>query len=76
MSTSDEDYLIKYTYNSETNEYTMKYKYYVIDFYNYSSLDDLQWQDAVGIARSFELYGCLERKIIKPFWGREHLLQI
>ena len=49
------------TYNSETGEITMHYKYYLVDFYDYAGLySPLQIQDAMGIARSFELYGCLE----------------
>ena len=45
------------TYDPTTKQYKMEYNYYLIDFYNYDFLDILNEQDALGMARSYELYG-------------------
>lgn len=48
---------ILFPYDPATEIYTLEHDYYLIDFYDYSFYDLLQDQDALGITRSFELYG-------------------
>ncbi len=45
------------TYNPETEEYTIDYNYYLIDYYDYENLYELYEQDLLGMAKSYELYG-------------------
>jgi len=45
------------TYNPETKQYTMRYMYYIVDFYDFSNFDIVYHQDLLGIARSYELFG-------------------
>lgn len=47
-------------YNPETEEYTMDFKYCLIDYYDFTFLDKLNEQDMLGIARGYELYGWLD----------------
>ena len=47
------------TYNAETTEYDMEYIYYIVDFYDYEKLELLCEQDALGLAKTYELFGCL-----------------
>ena len=44
-------------YDIKTGKYTMEYKYYLVDFYDFSNLQILYEEDAFGIARSYELFG-------------------
>lgn len=44
-------------YNPQTEEYTMDVRYYILDYYDYSFLDEVYELDAVGIAQSYELVG-------------------
>ena len=44
-------------YNPLDDTYDMEYIYYIMDYYDYDVLQDLQDQDALGITRSFELFG-------------------
>ncbi len=46
-------------YNPETEEYTMDYKYYLIDYYDFTFLKELNEQDMLGLASGYELYGYL-----------------
>ena len=45
------------TYDAEKKEYFMEYFYYIIDYYDFSNLQFLYEQDALGLAKSYELYG-------------------
>jgi len=40
--------------------YKMQYKYYIIDFYDYTFFETLYEEDALGLARSYELFGICE----------------
>ena len=57
FNSSDAGITAHCTYDPATETYTLEFNYYLIDFYDYSFLAVLQDQDALGIARSFELYG-------------------
>ncbi len=50
------------TYNPETREYTIDYTYYIIDFYDFSFFDIIFEEDAYGLAKSYEIYGCYDGK--------------
>ena len=47
-------------YDPETEEYTMNYRYCLIDYYDFTFLDKLNEQDMLGIARGYELYGWMD----------------
>lgn len=44
-------------YNPDEEEYYMEYVYYIIDFYDFTFYDILDEMNALGLARSYELYG-------------------
>jgi hypothetical protein len=44
-------------YDPETQEYSMEYIYYIIDYYDFTLYDPLNEMNALGLARSYELYG-------------------
>ena len=46
-------------FNPETEEYTMDFKYCLIDYYDFTNLKELNEQDMLGFARRYELYGYL-----------------
>lgn len=46
------------TYDPETKKYQMEYIYYIVDFYDFPAFRELYEQDGLGIARSYELFGC------------------
>ncbi len=62
-------------YNPETDEYDMDFKYYLIDYYDFSFFEELYEQDAVGLAQSYELYGYLSWSC-KWKKGEKHLQYI
>lgn len=45
------------SYDPATGKYQMEYIYYLVDFYDFEKLPMLYEQDALGIARSYELFG-------------------
>lgn len=45
-------------YDSQTERYWMEYNYYLIDYYDFEKLPILLEQDALGVAQSYELFGC------------------
>ncbi len=45
------------TYDPETQTYEMEYLYYLMDLYDLSFLGLMEEQDALGIAKNYELYG-------------------
>lgn len=45
------------TYDPVTDIYAMEYKYYLIDFYDFTFFEYLYQLDALGLARSYEIYG-------------------
>ena len=51
------------TYDPKTKEYRIEYRYYLIDFYDFSFWNILYEQDALGTAKSYELYGVSEGSI-------------
>ncbi len=59
-------------YDPIAETYEMEYYYYLIDFYDYSALDFLQEQDALGFNRSFELYGSLQKLSVKWKKGEDN----
>ncbi len=44
-------------YDPETKEYTMEYKYYLADYYDFENADVFEEQNLLGKCRSYELYG-------------------
>lgn len=46
-------------YDPKTEEYTMDFKYCLIDYYDFPKLDVLNEQDMLGMVSGYELYGCL-----------------
>lgn len=44
-------------YDAKKDEYSAEYIYCITDYYNYISPKELLLQDAVGIAKSYELFG-------------------
>ena len=46
-------------HNPETGEYTMDFRYCLIDYYDFTFSQILNEQDMLGIARGYELYGWL-----------------
>ena len=46
-----------FTYNPLSQKYTMEYVYYLVDFYDFPKEISLQEEDALGIVRSYELFG-------------------
>lgn len=50
-------------YNVEEQTYSMNYIYYLTDFYDFTPLNQLHEQDALGLARSYELYGYVEGSV-------------
>ncbi len=48
------------TYDPETQTYEMEYLYYLMDLYDFSFLGPMEEQDALGIAKNYELYGVSE----------------
>ena len=61
FNAADSGITLHCTYNPETEEYDMQFKYYLIDYYDFSFLDILYEQDALGFAQSYELYGYMHR---------------
>ena len=49
----------------------MDFDYYLLDFYDFSALDLLQDQDALGYFRSFELFGKEHHRIV---WNKDEVL--
>lgn len=47
-------------YDPETEKYTMDFRYYLIDYYDFPLTDGLKQQDMLGLAQGYELYGWLE----------------
>ena len=47
-------------YNPETEEYTMDFKYCLIDYYDFTLTKGLKEQDMLGLARGYELYGWMD----------------
>lgn len=47
-------------YDPETEKYTMDFRYYLIDYYDFPLIDGLKQQDMLGLAQGYELYGWLE----------------
>lgn len=45
------------TYDPATKKYKMEYSYYIVDFYDFSLFPLLHEEDALGLARSYELFG-------------------
>ena len=58
-------------YDSNTGIYIMDFDYYLLDFYDFSALDLLQDQDALGYFRSFELFGKEHHRIV---WNKDEVL--
>lgn len=52
------------TYNPDINIYTIEYKYYIIDFYDFTLYEYLDKVNALGLARAYELYGTVSGKMI------------
>jgi len=50
------------SYDAKKDEYSAEYIYYITDYYNYISPKELLLQDAVGIAKSYELFGMCKGK--------------
>ncbi len=48
------------TYEPTTQTYEAEYIYYIVDFYDYTFLKMLYEEDALGLARSYELFGMCE----------------
>ena len=59
-------------YNPSDNTYDMEFIYYILDYYDYSFLDVLQDQDALGVAKSFELIGRICNHVK---WGKGQPIQ-
>ena len=57
FNSADASITLHCTYNSETKKYRMEYTYYIVDFYDFSFYDWLYQEDALGLARSYELFG-------------------
>ncbi len=47
-------------YDPEAEKYTMDFRYYLIDYYDFPLTDGLKKQDMLGLAQGYELYGWLE----------------
>ncbi|MDE7251328.1 MAG: hypothetical protein K2O32_00075, partial [Acetatifactor sp.] len=45
------------TYDPKTGKYKMEYQYYLMDYYNFDFADIFKEQEALGLTRSYELYG-------------------
>ncbi len=45
------------TFNSEEQQYYMEFIYYIIDLYDFTLYEELDYMNALGLARSYELYG-------------------
>lgn len=45
------------TYDPVTEKYQMEYIYYIVDYYDFSAFQELHEQNALGIAKSYELFG-------------------
>ena len=58
-------------YDPNTGIYIMDFDYYLLDFYDFSALDLLQDQDALGYFRSFELFGKEHHRIV---WNKDEVL--
>lgn len=50
-------------YEADTKTYTLDCKYYLIDYYDFEFLDELNEQDALGMASSFELWGIWKHSV-------------
>lgn len=57
FNSADASITLHCTYDPETQKYTMEYLYYIVDFYDYSAYELLYEEDALGFARSYELFG-------------------
>lgn len=44
-------------YDPASKRYSMEYVYYIVDYYDFSAYDLLYEEDALGLARSYELFG-------------------
>lgn len=45
------------TYNSEEQQYYMEFIYYIIDLCDFTLYEELDYMNALGLARCYELYG-------------------
>ena len=52
--------VIHYSYDKSTNKISMRCKYYILDYYDFENISTLKFEDAVGYAKSFELFGVCE----------------
>ena len=56
------------TYDPQTQKYTMDFKYYLIDLYDFTIYDELDELNALVIARCYEIYGYT---FGSTFWKRK-----
>ena len=59
FNSADAGITLHCVYNPDTKKYSMDYKYCLIDYYDYDVYPELQDQDMLGLAQSYELYGWL-----------------
>ena len=57
FNSADASITLHCTYNPATKQYKMQYIYYIVDFYDFSAYELLYEEDALGVSRSYELFG-------------------
>ncbi len=57
FNSADASVTLHCTYDPVTKQYDMEFIYYIIDFYDYEKLGWVCEQDALGLARTYELFG-------------------
>lgn len=57
FNSADASITLHCTYDSATKKYSMEYIYYIVDYYDFLFYELLCEEDALGLAKTYELLG-------------------
>ena len=64
FNSSDAGITVHCVYNASQKSYQMDCKYYLMDYYDYDNIPTLEKQDALGLAKSFEIIGYYNHTLV------------